>query len=223
MWARRRRRRSRRGTAALNAGTDMEMVSTNFRDFGKQLLAQHRMSMTRLDDAVRRILRVKFRAGLFDHPYVDQTKATIESSFVTAPDRPAARRPPASRWSCSRTTAPRCRSTVQKSVAVIGPLGDDQHDMLGPWWGQGQDADAVSLFTGIKAQDPNTTFTEGCTDGRQRSLRPGATSAPTSRSRRSPRPRRRRPGRARARRDRAARAARPRCAATSTCRGASRS
>jgi beta-glucosidase len=45
---------------------------------------------------------------------------------------------------------------------VIGPLGDDRHDMLGPWWGQGKDADAVSLFTGIKAQDPNTTFTQAC-------------------------------------------------------------
>jgi beta-glucosidase len=51
----------------------------------------------------------------------------------------------------------------KKSVAVIGPLGDDQHDMLGPWWGQGRDADAVSLYTGIKAQDPNTTFTKACT------------------------------------------------------------
>src|SRR5690348_11562622 len=70
--------------AALNAGTDMEMVSTNYRDFGKQLLAEHRISMARLDDAVRRILRVKFRAGLFDHPYVDQAKAVDPSSFVTA-------------------------------------------------------------------------------------------------------------------------------------------
>ncbi len=50
-----------------------------------------------------------------------------------------------------------------KSIAVIGPLGDDQHDMLGPWWGQGKDTDAVSLLTGIKAQDPNTTFTPACT------------------------------------------------------------
>ena len=50
----------------------------------------------------------------------------------------------------------------KKSVAVIGPLGDDQHDMLGPWWGQGKDADAVSVLAGIKAQAPNTTFTEGC-------------------------------------------------------------
>src|SRR6476646_10695840 len=45
--------------AALNAGTDSEMVSTNIRDFGKQLLAQHRISMDRIDDAVRRILRVQ--------------------------------------------------------------------------------------------------------------------------------------------------------------------
>jgi beta-glucosidase len=49
-----------------------------------------------------------------------------------------------------------------KSVAVIGPLGDDQHDMLGPWWGTGRDEDAVSLYTGIKAQDPNTTFVKAC-------------------------------------------------------------
>ena len=60
---------------ALNSGTDSEMVSTNIRDFGKMLLAQGRISRARIDDAVRRILRVKFRAGLFEHPYVDQAKA----------------------------------------------------------------------------------------------------------------------------------------------------
>jgi beta-glucosidase len=60
---------------ALNAGTDTEMVSTNFVDFGKQLLANHEISMQRINDAVRRVLRVKFRAGLFDHPYVDWQQA----------------------------------------------------------------------------------------------------------------------------------------------------
>src|SRR3954470_9190593 len=77
--------------AALNAGTDSEMVSTNIRDFGRQLLAQDRISMARIDDAVRRILRVKFRAGLFEHPYVDQAKAVDPASFVTPADRAAAR------------------------------------------------------------------------------------------------------------------------------------
>jgi beta-glucosidase len=148
--------------AALNAGTDMEMVSTNYRDFGKQLLAQHRISMARLDDAVRRILRVKFRAGLFDHPYVDQAKATDPNSFVTASDRAAARTAAGKSMVLLKNDGGLLPLDPKKSVAVIGPLGDDQHDMLGPWWGQGRDTDAVSLYTGIKAQDPNTTFTAGC-------------------------------------------------------------
>jgi beta-glucosidase len=148
---------------ALNAGTDSEMVSTNIRDFGKQLLAQGRISMARINDAVRRILRVKFRAGLFEHPFVDQAKAVDPNSFLTPSDRAAAR----SAASKSMVLLKNDDSTLpldpKKSVAVIGPLGDDQHDMLGPWWGQGRDEDAVSLFDGIKAQNPDTTFTEGCT------------------------------------------------------------
>jgi beta-glucosidase len=50
----------------------------------------------------------------------------------------------------------------KKSTAVIGPLGDDKHDMLGPWWGQGRDQDAVSVYAGIKAQNPLATFTQAC-------------------------------------------------------------
>ena len=69
-------------------------------------------SMSRIDDAVRRILRIKFRAGLFDHPYVDQAKAVDPASFVTPADRAAARTAAGrSRWCCSRTTTRRCRST----------------------------------------------------------------------------------------------------------------
>ncbi|MCW3067324.1 MAG: beta-glucosidase BglX [Solirubrobacterales bacterium] len=147
--------------AALNAGTDMEMVSTNYVDFGKQLLASNRISMSRIDDAVRRILRVKFRAGLFDHPYVDQTK--IAGKTMTPADL-AAERSAASR---SMVLLKNDKGTLpldpHKSVAVIGPLGNDQHDMLGPWWGVGRDTDAVTAFAGIKAQDANTTFTPGCT------------------------------------------------------------
>jgi beta-glucosidase len=149
--------------AALNAGTDMEMVSTNIRDFGKQLLAQHRISMSRLNDAVRRILRVKFRAGLFAHPYVDQAKAVDPSSFLTASDRAAARAAAGKSMVLLKNDGGTLPLDPKKSVAVIGPLGDDKHDMLGPWWGQGRDADAVSVFQGIKAQDPSTTFTQGCT------------------------------------------------------------
>jgi beta-glucosidase len=50
-----------------------------------------------------------------------------------------------------------------KKTAVIGPLAADQHDMLGPWWGQGQDKDAVTVYDGVKAQSPGSSYARGCT------------------------------------------------------------
>jgi beta-glucosidase len=144
------------------AGTDSEMVSTNIRDFGEDLLAQHRITMQRLDDAVRRILRVKFRAGLFEHPYVDQTRATDPASFVTAADRKAARDAAGKSMVLLQNNGATLPLDASKKTAVIGPLGDDQHDMLGPWWGRGEDADAVSVFDGVTRQTPGATFTAGC-------------------------------------------------------------
>jgi beta-glucosidase len=50
-----------------------------------------------------------------------------------------------------------------KNTAVIGPLGDDGHAMLGPWWGTGRDEDAVTVLNGIKAQSTGTTtFVPAC-------------------------------------------------------------
>jgi beta-glucosidase len=45
---------------------------------------------------------------------------------------------------------------------VIGPLADDGHAMLGPWWGRGRDEDAVSALAGIRAQSPGATYAQGC-------------------------------------------------------------
>ena len=160
------------GAAALNAGTDMEMVSTDIHDNAEQLLADHRIDMGRIDDAVKRILRVKFRAGLFDHPYVDQAKATSPASFVTPADRAAEKAAASKSMVLLKNDDHTLPLDPTKSIAVIGPLGNDQHDMLGPWWGVGRDEDAVSLYTGIKAQDPNTTFTSGLHERRPAGLRP---------------------------------------------------
>ncbi len=147
---------------ALNAGMDSEMTSTLIRDFGAQLLKQGRISMARINDAVRRILRVKFRAGLFEHPYVDVSKA---ASAQLLPDAVAAARKAAGR---SMVLLKNDGGTLPldpaKNTAVIGPLGDDGHAMLGPWWGTGRDEDAVTVLNGIKAQSSGTTtFVQACT------------------------------------------------------------
>ena len=154
------------GADALMAGTDSEMVSTNIRDYGEKLLAQNRISKSRLNDAVRRILRIKFRAGLFEHPYVNQAKAVDPKSFVTPADRAAARKA-ASRSMVllkndKKNGAAALPLDPKKKTAVIGPLGDNQHDMLGPWWGRGEDKDAVSVLAGVRAQSPGATYSQGC-------------------------------------------------------------
>ena len=145
---------------ALMAGTDSEMTSTFYRDFGKQLLAERRITIARLNDAVRRILRIKFRAGLFEHPFVDPAQA---DAAQLQPDAVAAARSAASRsMVLLKNQDGLLPLSPSKSTVVIGPLGDDKHDMLGPWWGRGEGEDAVTLFEGLKAQNPNTTFVQAC-------------------------------------------------------------
>jgi beta-glucosidase len=140
---------------ALNAGTDMEMVSTHYRDCASSL------SMTRINDAVRRILRIKFRAGLFDNPYVDPTQA---DAAQLKPENVATARHDASRAMVllknDNNALPLAKG---KSVALIGPLGDDQSDMLGPWWGKGEAQDAVALKQGLMEGGASSVdFVEGC-------------------------------------------------------------
>jgi beta-glucosidase len=147
---------------ALNAGVDSEMTSTLIRDFGAELLAQRRISMRRIDDAVRRILRVKFRAGLFEDPYAPFTPEQAEAQMLR-PDAVAAARKAASRsMVLLRNEGGVLPFDPAKKTAVIGPLARNQHDMLGPWWGAGRDSDVVTVFDGINQQSPGATYAEGC-------------------------------------------------------------
>src|SRR5215204_4333244 len=148
---------------ALNSGVDSEMTSTLIRDFGAQLLAQGRISMRRIDDAVRRILRVKFRAGLFEHPYAPVEPDQAEAEMLK-PDAVAAARKAAGRsMVLLQNEGAVLPLDPAKRTAVIGPLADNQHDMLGPWWGRGEDDDVVTVRDGIDEQNTAaTTYAEGC-------------------------------------------------------------
>ncbi|HZA83617.1 MAG TPA: glycoside hydrolase family 3 C-terminal domain-containing protein, partial [Actinomycetes bacterium] len=145
-----------------NAGLDSEMTSTLIRDFGAELLAQGRISMARIDDAVRRILRVKFRAGLFEHPYAPVAPERAEAEMLKPDAVAAARRAAGRSMVLLQNTGGVLPLDPARKTAVIGPLADDQHDMLGPWWGAGRDADAVSVLDGIRQQSPGATYAQGC-------------------------------------------------------------
>lgn len=149
---------------ALNAGVEMEMVSRLYNQHGAELLRSGKLSQATIDEAVRRILRIKFRLGLFEHPYADEAH---ERSTIMRRENLAAAREIAARslvlLKNDRETLPLNKNL--KSIALIGPLADNQKDMLGSWTGDGQDADAVTLLAGIKARVSAATkinYAKGC-------------------------------------------------------------
>jgi beta-glucosidase len=138
-------------TAALNAGVDMEMVSRSYNQFGPKLLEQRKITLATIDEAVRRILRIKYRLGLFDRPYTDEKvepQSLLRSASVSLAREIAARS--AVLLKNDRNVLPLPKNV--KSVAVIGPLADDRRTPLGWWAGDGREVNTVTPLEGIKAK-----------------------------------------------------------------------
>ncbi|MDQ5843788.1 MAG: glycoside hydrolase family 3 C-terminal domain-containing protein, partial [Acidobacteriota bacterium] len=136
--------------AALSAGVDMEMVSRLYGKHVGDLIKEGKLSRRNVDEAVRRILRIKFRLGLFEKPYADEA---LERNVVFSSANVAAARELAARsivlLKNDKQVLPLSKSL--KSIALIGPLADSKKDMIGSWTGDGKHEDAVTLLQGIKA------------------------------------------------------------------------
>src|ERR1051325_114076 len=150
--------------AALNAGVDMEMVSRSYNQFGPQLLKQNKLSAERIDEAVRRILRIKFRLGLCDRPYTDEAR---EPTSLLRPESIRLAREIAGRSMVllknDRETLPLKKNLG--SMAVIGPLADDRRAPLGWWAGDGKEENTITPLAGIKAKVSAQTkvgYAKGC-------------------------------------------------------------
>ncbi len=150
--------------AAINAGVDMEMVSRLFNQQGPELLKEGKLTQATIDEAGRRILRIKFRLGLFEHPYTDE--AAESGSLLTAANRAAAREIAGRSMVLlknDRELLP--LSKTIGSIAIVGPLADDRRAPLGWWSGDGHDEDTVTALAGIRAKvSPQTKviYAKGC-------------------------------------------------------------
>jgi beta-glucosidase len=133
---------------AFLAGVDMDMQSNLYHQNMLKLVQSGKVPQARIDDAVRRILRVKFVMGLFDHPYVDESK---ESGAFLRPESVAVAKTAGTRSIVllrneSVNGAPLLPlSAKTSSVALIGPLADDAGNMIGSWGALGRGEDAVTL------------------------------------------------------------------------------
>ena len=137
--------------SALNAGVDMEMVSRSYNQFGPKLLDERKVSLATIDEAVRRIVRIKFRLGLFDKPYTDEAR---EPQSLLRPASMSLAREIAARSMVllknDRNVLPMPKNV--KSIAVIGPLADDRRTPLGWWAGDGREENTITPLAGIKAK-----------------------------------------------------------------------
>jgi beta-glucosidase len=137
---------------ALAAGIDMDMESNLYHKHLVDLVERGKISQAQIDEAVRRVLRVKFTLGLFDSPYTDETRANhgplgkenldlarlaAERSFVLLKNDLVG----------PRRVLPLSNET--HAVALIGPLADDAGEMLGSWAGRGEPKDVVTLKSAL--------------------------------------------------------------------------
>jgi beta-glucosidase len=142
---------SQAAVLASVAGVDMEMVSRTYCDNLPSLVRKGVVSEDILNTAVRRILRIKFRLGLFENPYVDPK---LQDKVILAPEhREVARQ--AVRESMvllknENKTLP--LDTNIKSIALIGPLADNREDLIGTWSLAGKNDDVVTLIEGLKKE-----------------------------------------------------------------------
>ncbi|QPH40349.1 glycoside hydrolase family 3 N-terminal domain-containing protein [Pedobacter endophyticus] len=151
---------------AINAGSDMDMESRSYLPNLAKLVAEKKVSVALIDDAVRRILRKKFELGLFDDPYRFSNEARQEKELNSTENRKAA-------LSMAEKSIVLLKNEKQllplskslKKIAVIGPLGKSEKDMQGFWSIAWENDQLVSLYQGLKNKLGNNTellYAKGC-------------------------------------------------------------
>jgi beta-glucosidase len=150
---------------ALEAGVDMDMVGDLYGTVLASQVRAGKIPEAVVDEAVRRVLRVKFALGLFEHPYTEQGPA-----YDATPERRAAARKVADETFVLLKNDPveglgtlLPLTAKAKKVALIGPLADNQREMLGAWAVTGDPKYVVTLRTAlVERLGDRLLYAQGC-------------------------------------------------------------
>ena len=154
---------------AVNAGSDMDMESYLYVEHLKDLVGSGKVKEALIDDAVKRILTVKYELGLFEDPYKycdkKREKAVIGSKKNMDMALDMAKKSIVLLKN-ENNLLPLKKEGVK--IALIGPLADEKNSPLGSWRLAGDDNSAVSVLEGLKSYSKNkithakgVTLTEG--------------------------------------------------------------
>jgi beta-glucosidase len=143
---------------ALLAGVDMDMESNLYFSALAEQVKSGVVPIATVDEAVRRILRVKFALGLFEHPY---TTAASPAGSPTSDSIQTARRVAEKSFVLLKNDGI-LPLKANLRVALIGPLADDARNMLGSWSAQGDAKDVTTLRTALTERlGTNLSYTKG--------------------------------------------------------------
>lgn len=141
------------GELSLKAGVDVDLGASGFANL-KKSLEEGKITLAQLDEAVSRVLKLKFEMGLFENPYVDSKKA---SQLVRTPEHIAVAREMAQQsvvlLENKNNILPLSKSL--KKIAVIGPNADNIYNQLGDYTAPQEESNIVTVFRGIKSKYPN--------------------------------------------------------------------
>ena len=135
---------------AFTAGLEMDMMSHAYDRHLKELVEEGKVSMAQVDEAVRRVLLLKFRLGLFERPYTPVT--TEKERFFRPQSMDIAARLAAESMVLLKNENNVLPLTDKKKIAVIGPMAKNGWDLLGSWRGHGKDTDVAMLYDGLAAE-----------------------------------------------------------------------
>lgn len=148
---------------AFNAGLEMDMMSHAYDRHLKELVEEGKVTMAQVDESVRRVLRVKFRLGLFERPYTPVTNE--KDRFFRPQSMAVATQLAAESMVLLKNNNQILPLTNKKKIAVVGPMAKNGWDLLGSWCGHGKDTDVEMLYDGLTAEfggDAELRYAMGC-------------------------------------------------------------
>lgn len=153
------------GEQALTSGVDMDMQGAVFQNHLARLVADKRVSMADIDSAVRRILAMKYRLGLFSDPFAYCNETRQQERIMTPAHLAATLDMAKKSIVLLKNQGGVLPLSRHKNIALIGPLADNQQEPLGSWCGAGDWKQVVTLrqaLTNRLADTGKLVFAKGC-------------------------------------------------------------
>lgn len=145
---------------SINAGMDMDMCDNVFIDNLEELVQEGKVSVATIDEAVRRVLRVKFRSGLFENPYRD----VLEADSVVSEQKFALAQELAQESMVLLKNDGVLPLSPESAIALIGPIAEDKDIVLGGWRSHSDPKHSVSIREALEVEFPagRILYSQGC-------------------------------------------------------------